>query len=101
MKTRSQTKINLNDYVFTFGKHKGKKASDVLEEDAGYLVWCHKNINGFVLSDEDYRRALEKQDDQRDGYWYETWDEHDDWGDRDDYHPGHPSHYGDVRGERD
>lgn len=39
-------------YTLTFGKYKGKKIEDVIEEDPKYLLWAHENIEWFQLSDE-------------------------------------------------
>ena len=30
---------NEKEAVFNFGKHKGKKVSDILETDSGYYTW--------------------------------------------------------------
>ncbi len=37
---------------FPFGKHKGKKVSDVLKADLSYLEWCILNIATFLPSEE-------------------------------------------------
>jgi uncharacterized protein (DUF3820 family) len=31
------------DYVFTFGKYKGKTVRDVMDENPGYLIWAHES----------------------------------------------------------
>lgn len=36
-----------NDYVFTFGRHRGRRLSEV---DAGYIAWCRQNIEWFRLA---------------------------------------------------
>ena len=33
------------EVVFWFGKHKGKKTSQIVEKDKGYLVWMYENFN--------------------------------------------------------
>lgn len=83
MKTITQT-IDLDKYTFTFGKYKGKSLRDVIDEDAEYVIWCHKNVNGFVLADKDYQEAL-KEMDRQGNVWEDNgdWGQNDDWGDRD------------------
>lgn len=40
------------DYVFKFGKYKGKTFRDVYWLNPGYLLWAHENVRWFTLSDE-------------------------------------------------
>ena len=47
-------------YRFTFGKHKGRTVEHVLDEDAGYLLWCNEEINWFILDSEVYEDATVK-----------------------------------------
>ena len=47
-------KIKTNTYIFTFGKYKGRRFTDVLEENASYIRWCHWYVEWFELSVEDY-----------------------------------------------
>lgn len=42
----AEIKIN---YVFTFGKHKGKSIREVIEKDPSYVPWCVQNIKWFKL----------------------------------------------------
>lgn len=40
------------DYVFTFGKYKGRTAYSVIRENPQYLFWAEDNIDWFELSDD-------------------------------------------------
>ena len=40
------------NYVFTFGKYKGRKISDIIEEDWEYIKWCKRNVKDFKLNSE-------------------------------------------------
>jgi 6-pyruvoyl-tetrahydropterin synthase len=40
------TKQDYN-YVFPYGKHKGKLITEVLEEDPEYIIWASANITKF------------------------------------------------------
>ena len=42
--------------IFTFGKHKGKKISDVCDSDIGYINWMRKNMD----LDVDMKYTLDK-----------------------------------------
>ena len=44
------------DYVFKFGKHKGKSASSV---DESYVVWFYENVDKSVCSKEYYEKIKE------------------------------------------
>jgi len=50
--TRKYT-INSYEYVFTFGKYKGKTCDEVADKNPGYLVWLDENevadINKEIL----------------------------------------------------
>lgn len=35
---------SLDDYILSFGKHKGEKLVDVAASDAGYIAWCKENM---------------------------------------------------------
>jgi hypothetical protein len=37
------TTTNVNDYVVTFGKHKGEKLVDVFNSDHSYCMWLKEN----------------------------------------------------------
>lgn len=37
--------VSVDDYVFTFGKHKGEKITDVYKEHPDYLDWMAQNIH--------------------------------------------------------
>ena len=56
MKTQKQL-IDLDTYVFTFGKHKNRSIRDVIDDDANYVLWCHDNIEWFKLSEGDYDKV--------------------------------------------
>ena len=45
------------DYVFTFGKHKGKTCGEVAENDPSYLIWLHVE-NVADIDPEIYEGAL-------------------------------------------
>lgn len=34
----------LDEFVFSFGRHKGMKFDDVLRESPSYIYWCARNI---------------------------------------------------------
>ena len=58
---QSQPKINLDDYVITFGKYKGVKLVDAYQQDKSYFMWLKENsyqreIVGLI-------KQLEKQED--------------------------------------
>ena len=36
---------DINDYIFSFGKYKGIKLTDVVAKDSGYIEWCKENID--------------------------------------------------------
>lgn len=35
------------NYVFPYGKHKGKLVTEVIEEDPGYILWASENVISF------------------------------------------------------
>lgn len=35
---------DINDYIFTFGKHNGEKLVDVAKSDSGYIAWAKENM---------------------------------------------------------
>lgn len=37
------------NYVFTFGKHKGKNIKKVLKNDPQYILWVNKNIKELSI----------------------------------------------------
>lgn len=46
---------NLNEELmlkFTFGKHKSKTVSQILDNDPGYLKWAMDNVDWFIPSEE-------------------------------------------------
>lgn len=43
VETPKPTTTNVNDYVVTFGKHKGEKLVDVFKTDHSYCVWLKEN----------------------------------------------------------
>lgn len=70
MKIQSNTQESASEiiqihgaYVFTFGKHKGKRVSQVIEEDPGYIVWLDELNNVSVdpqLVDDALDEAIER-----------------------------------------
>ena len=40
-----QNKDTNSNYVFTFGKYKGRDSKWVKENDEGYIEWCIDNLN--------------------------------------------------------
>ena len=62
--------INLDTYVFTFGKHKNETAKTVLQDDPQYLKWCNDNIEWFKLTATD----LDRVDDAIKDAWYDNID---------------------------
>jgi len=35
------------NYVFLYGKYKGKLITEIIEEDPGYILWASENIPSF------------------------------------------------------
>jgi len=56
VKMEELTKTPIFIETFVFGKHKGKKVSDVCDSDIGYINWMQKNMN----LDVDMRYTLDK-----------------------------------------
>ena len=78
------------DWVFNFGKYRGKTVEDVIKLAPSYIEWCIDNVNYinesgqfvyFVLDDEaeEFFDTLHYSDD----YYENSWRE------------GHPSEFGD------
>lgn len=46
---------------FTFGKYKGEKVKDIMEQDDQYVRWCIDSVHFFELSEEalDYFHTIE------------------------------------------
>lgn len=40
------------NYVFPYGKHKGKLVTEVIEEDPGYILWASEHISTFNPTEE-------------------------------------------------
>lgn len=51
-KPNSRDKLIDINHILTFGKHKNKVFSEVVEEDANYLKWCVKEIKTFKITPE-------------------------------------------------
>lgn len=50
------------DSIIRLQKHKGKSVRDVIEEDPGWLVWCHNDLDfvpWFKLTDEALKEATD------------------------------------------
>ena len=45
--------IFTSDTNFNFGKYQGKTLDQVAQIDAPYLFWCFRNIEKFLISEED------------------------------------------------
>lgn len=41
-----------DEQIFTFGKYKGQTVRSVIDTDPDYVLWCHKNVNHFSISDD-------------------------------------------------
>ena len=41
------------NYVFDFGKHKGKTIDQVFLENPKYILWCVKKVEFFEMSNKD------------------------------------------------
>lgn len=37
---------NIEEYILTFGKHKGERLLDVAKSDKGYIIWAKENLTG-------------------------------------------------------
>lgn len=46
--------------VFKFGKYKGQTILQVLDKNAGYIVWCIQNVKGFQI-DENLKQEILRQ----------------------------------------
>ena len=65
---QSQPKINLDDYVITFGKYKGVKLVDAYQQDKSYFMWLKENsyqkeIVGLIKQLET-RHTTQEEDDE-------------------------------------
>jgi hypothetical protein len=49
--------VDPETFTFGFGKHKDETYKSVLSYDAQYIVWCHNNVEGFMLDDHDLNHA--------------------------------------------
>ena len=58
---QSQPKINLDDYVITFGKYKGVKLVDAYQQDKSYFMWLKEN--SYQKEIVSLIKQLEKQED--------------------------------------
>ena len=91
MKAKRGELYKLDD-KFDFGKYGPKSRNpltirEAIDQDPTYVQWCIENVDGFFLEDADLEleEGLEAfYADQVD--YLEPWD---------DWHPGHPSNYGD------
>lgn len=43
--------IDPDTFIFTFGQYKGVHYQDVKHDDPSYLLWCHNNIDWFILDE--------------------------------------------------
>jgi hypothetical protein len=44
--------IFISETTFNFGKHKGDTLELVAQSDAPYILWCFRNIDKFLISEE-------------------------------------------------
>ena len=51
----------MNEYIFKWGKYKGRAISDVLEIDPQYIIWAHANVDWFNPSNEILEKAWSKR----------------------------------------
>ena len=49
--------------IINFGKYKGKTILQVIDENPAYIVWCIKNVKGFII-DNNLGKELCKQYDE-------------------------------------
>ena len=55
-------KPDIDDMPLSFGKYKGKTPNEILELDAGYLIWAYDNIEQVIMSDDLHDQACEERD---------------------------------------
>ena len=48
-----KSELKTFDYVFTFGKYKNRKLSDIVSIDPCYINWCISSIDNFNMSRSD------------------------------------------------
>lgn len=46
--------------TFDFGKYKGQKFDEVAKENIHYIIWCFRNIDKFLLTEEDLNEYQNK-----------------------------------------
>jgi len=52
--------VDINTYVFEFGKYKGKSYRKVSDINPGYLIWCHNNVDSFTLDKIEFNHLRER-----------------------------------------
>lgn len=57
---------------FPFGKHRGRKVEDVLEDDPTYLIWWGENVNSPPLCPVVERCAIQSTDMEGSGDEFEN-----------------------------
>lgn len=70
--------VDLNTYEFTFGKYKGRPAKEIMEFNAGYLVWCHHNVEWFKLGWRTLHKVRKKAREQARGLqaFHQAYEQH-------------------------
>jgi broad specificity phosphatase PhoE len=68
----------------TFGKYKGLLVEEILDENAGWLVWAHENVEHFRLDEDIYQEAMARDVQRRARNEIKRYAEYNFWGDFDD-----------------
>lgn len=55
---QEMNKLNSEQFVFNFGKHKGKTLVDVNREHHDYLIWLAKQLDGETEKFQDIKELL-------------------------------------------
>lgn len=72
---------NKKNMMLTFGKHKGKTISDLMNEgEYSYIVWLEENVNGVSVDRKTYECCKKKVFIDRVTREAEMESQHGDWG---------------------
>jgi hypothetical protein len=70
-----QPPIDPDEYVFTFGKYKGKFYGDIREQWPQYIQWCDDALDWFNLPD-DEREYIDELVAEEQEHWGEDPQDH-------------------------
>lgn len=79
--------------LLTFGRHRNRLISEVLEDDPGWLVWAYETVRGRAGIDrKTYLAALKRREGRKPKYRYDP----PDYPNEDDEYPEGDRWYGDL-----